>query len=59
MLRFDISEYILLESNLFAAQNVFIFYVYNLRISKAFFSELTFFFLLYKCELFIFSVSRI
>ena len=38
------SEYILFESNLFAAQNVFIFYVYNLRISKAFFSELTFFF---------------
>ena len=53
------SEYILFESNLFAAQNVFIFYVYNLRISKAFFSELTFFFLLYKCELFIFSVCRI
>lgn len=53
------SEYILFESNLFAAQNVFIFYVYNLRISKAFFSELTFFFLLHKCELFIFSVSRI
>ena len=54
------SEYILFESDLFAAQNVFIFYVYNLRISKAFFSELTFFFfLLYKCEFFIFSVSRI